>query len=78
MFVQLGQKQLLSSIRLNFFFRAVVLICTTDHMGLHNFLFCSKVVRNSFELLKYFEHFIKIKLGDCMFYNVKQHTQKMN
>ena len=50
-FIQLGQKQLLSSIRLNFFFRALVLICTSDHMDLHNFLFCSKVVGNSFEHL---------------------------
>ena len=34
-FVQLSQKQLLSS----------------DHMDLHNFLFCSKVIGNSFEYL---------------------------
>ena len=33
----------------------------------HNFIFCSKVVSNSFEHLKYFEHFLKIKLDDCMY-----------
>ena len=49
-FVQLSQKQLLSSIRLNLFC-ALVSICTSDHMDLHNFLFCSKVVGNSFEYL---------------------------
>ena len=49
-FVQLSQKQLLSSIHLNLFC-ALVLICTSDHMDLHNFLFCSKVVGNSFEYL---------------------------
>ena len=47
-FIQLSKKQLLSSIHLNFF-RAVVSICTSDHIDLHNFLFCSKVVGNSFE-----------------------------
>ena len=50
-FIQLGQKQLLSSIRLNFFFRALVLICTSDHIDLHNFLFCPEVVGNGFEHL---------------------------
>ena len=49
-FVQLGQKQLLSLIHLNLFC-ALVSICTSDHMDLHNFLFCSKVVGNSFEYL---------------------------
>ena len=49
-FVQLSQKQLLSSIHLNLFC-ALVSICTSDHMDLHNFLFCSKVVGNSFEYL---------------------------
>ena len=49
-FVQLSQKQLLSSIHLNLFC-ALVSICTSDHMDLHNLLFCSKVVGNSFEYL---------------------------
>ena len=49
-FVQLSQKQLLSSIHLNLFC-GLVSICTSDHMDLHNFLFCSKVVGNSFEHL---------------------------
>ena len=49
-FVQLSQKQLLSSIHLNLF-RALVSICMSDHMDLHNFLFCFKVVGNSFEHL---------------------------
>ena len=50
-FVQLSQKQLLSSIHLNLFC-ALVSICTSDHMDLHNFLFFSKVVGNSFEHLR--------------------------
>ena len=67
-FIQLSQKQLLSSIHLNFF-HALVLICTSDRMDLPWQQFWTR---------QRFEHFLKIMLDNCMFYNVKQHTQKMN
>ena len=72
-FVQLSQNQL-SSIHLKSF-RALVLIVLSKSS-----------VTSCFALrwlatvwtLKCFEHFLKIKLDHCMFYNVKQHAQKMN
>ena len=46
-----GPKAVVIFYSFKFFFRSLVLICTSDHMDLHNFLFCSKVVGNSFEHL---------------------------
>ena len=65
-FVQLSQKQLLSSIHLNLFC-ALVSICTSDHMDLHNFLFCSKVVGNSLEYLSVLHIFQKLSLMTTCF-----------
>ena len=72
-FVQLSQNQL-SSIHLKSFSALVSIVLNKSSVTSYFALRWLATVWT----LKCFEHFLKIKLDHCMFYNVKQHAQKMN
>ena len=72
-FVQLSQNQL-SSIHLKSFRALVSIVLNKSSVTSY---FALRWLATLWTL-KCFEHFLKIKLDHCMFYNVKQHAQKMN